>query len=431
MAQITNALFPQPREPSRLLAFTVLSRIALVNISSAIAAIFVSSPPRVRPNTDQDQQDKLDQIRDAKTVIFLNRDKYSEEWVDGERNGQGKHVFAHGDVYNGEWVLGKIHGQGKHVYADGSVYDGEWVLGKIHGKGKFISATGNVYDGDWVDSQKNGPGKCVYADGSVYDGEWVLGKIHGKGKFISATGNVYDGDWVDSQENGPGKCVYADGSVYDGEWVLGKKHGLGKYTYHNGDYIRGKWHQSSLLEITDSEVTKTLLFATNSIDSDAGGFPLCASSYLSEILQTVGLIKQEHSILLAKVAKALEFSPKIDVTQITSSIQNRDLTIIPAGWKEHAVVLVFYKDHLLICNRGQGAKDCSTKKFRIRPDLLSVNQINRIIQEKGNSYEKAEKYLYKELPDSLGASTDEEDRKLEIGLSTGGQQSRQLLVCLL
>ena len=319
MAQIANALFPQPHEHSRLLAFKVLSGIALVTISSAIAAIFAF--PAVSPDTHQDLQHKLDEIRDTKTVKFPNGDTYSGEWVKDERHGRGKCIYANGDVYDGEWVLGKTHGQGKYTYADGEEYNGEFA-----------------------DDEMRGRGKCIYADGDVYDGEW-----------------------------------------FDSYW-----HGQGIYTYDNGDYILGKWHQFDLLEITNSEVSKTLLFATNSM-SGTGAYGVCASLYLRRILQTVARIKNEESIILTRVANALEFSATIDATQITSSIKNGNLTIIPAGWNGHLVILVFYKDHLLISNRGQGAKDCSTKIFRICPDLLSVNQINRIIARQQSLYEYKQK----------------------------------------
>lgn len=36
--------------------------------------------------------------------------------------------------YIGDFVNGERHGHGKFVYASGAVYDGEWVCNKKHGK---------------------------------------------------------------------------------------------------------------------------------------------------------------------------------------------------------------------------------------------------------------------------------------------------------
>ena len=75
--------------------------------------------------------------------------KYSGEWKDGKRHGQGTLTSPDGAKYVGEWKDGKFHGQGTATYASGSKYVGEFKDGKRHGQGTYTFVDGTVDKGIW------------------------------------------------------------------------------------------------------------------------------------------------------------------------------------------------------------------------------------------------------------------------------------------
>ena len=45
---------------------------------------------------------------------------------------------SNGDVYDGEWINDQKSGYGKFIFANGNQYTGEFLNSKKHGKGVFI-----------------------------------------------------------------------------------------------------------------------------------------------------------------------------------------------------------------------------------------------------------------------------------------------------
>ncbi|MCX6989898.1 MAG: ankyrin repeat domain-containing protein [Chlamydiae bacterium] len=90
--------------------------------------------------------------------------------------------------------------------------------------------------------------------------------------------------------------------------------------------------------------------------------------------------------------------------EIAESIRKGNLTVIPAGFDEHAICLVFYQDMLFICNRGDGApKDETLRCFHIDPKKATPETINDITSMYDEDRAKALEYYHILLPCSLAS----------------------------
>ncbi|CAF1016231.1 unnamed protein product [Rotaria sordida] len=211
-------------------------------------------------------------------------DKYTGDWVDGVRTGQGVYVDGSGsryegqykdnkkhgkgtfvwgpdtkyadDKYTGDWVDDVRTGQGVYVYVGGSHYEGQYKYNKEHGKGTLVWGpdtkwAGDKYTGDWVDGVRAGQGVYVYAN-EQFSGQYKDNKEHGKGTFVWGpdtkwAGDKYTGDWVDGVRAGQGVYVYANGNRYEGQFKDGKLHGRGKMKYANGTIKEGMWSNNTFV----------------------------------------------------------------------------------------------------------------------------------------------------------------------------------------
>ena len=50
------------------------------------------------------------------TITWADGGKYTGEFKDGFKNGQGTYTFADGTKYVGEWQNGKRNGQGTYTF---------------------------------------------------------------------------------------------------------------------------------------------------------------------------------------------------------------------------------------------------------------------------------------------------------------------------
>ena len=233
--------------------------------------------------------------------------KYTGEWVNGKREGQGISILNDGSSYEGEWKKNLPNGQGimKIPYDYYSVkFIGKWNNGVPNGQGiikcfpegqknnsKFNT---KKYKGEWIDGFlkiKNDDGNKVYVSSetcAIYTGKLKKGGADGKGKMIFPHGKKYIGVWkndnfikgtaiyyngveytgefknnlpegkgtmIDADgnkfigqfKNGyPKKAtqIFLDGSKYIGEWKNGKAHGQGEMIYADGAKYVGQWSNS-------------------------------------------------------------------------------------------------------------------------------------------------------------------------------------------
>jgi hypothetical protein len=165
----------------------------------------------------------------GKGVCFLpNVGRYSGEFKDGMRHGQGNFYPAYGDNwvqnqgYRGEWKYDMRHGEGT-FYGDELTYEGEWEYDKWNGKGICYFRSGfetagsgreDEYSGEWKDGKRHGQGKERIKRNSnprilIYEGEWKDDKRSGKGRFYTSTegGWSYEGEWKDDKMNGQFKVI--------------------------------------------------------------------------------------------------------------------------------------------------------------------------------------------------------------------------------
>ena len=211
--------------------------------------------------------------------IVDNRLLFEGEYLNGERNGNGKDYFDNGKLYyEGEYSKGKMEGKGKEYYEDGGLrFEGEYKNGNEwngkgydksnnivyelkYGKG-FIKEYYNIgklyFEGEYMNGQKNGKGKEYYYDGELrFEGEFKDGKKwngkgydenkniiyelnngQGKVKYYGSNSEIeFEGEYVNGEKNGKGKEYNSGELDFEGEYLNGERNGIGK-EYENGKII--------------------------------------------------------------------------------------------------------------------------------------------------------------------------------------------------
>lgn len=111
----------------------------------------------------------------------------------------------------GTWVLperyegdlnsaGCRHGMGKLYYSNGDIYTGEWKEGQRHGEGSHVYAlTMKKYEGQWSGDVWCGRGTLTRADGSTLEGSFQEGRLHGVSKLTTPEGITVEAAWVDGK----------------------------------------------------------------------------------------------------------------------------------------------------------------------------------------------------------------------------------------
>jgi len=143
----------------------------------------------------------------------------------------GSYVYPSGHKYTGEWRDNKRHGQGTHTNTrtDGTKYVGEWKDNKKHGQGTLTwsnAKQGNgKYVGEWKDNQRH-RGTTSWKggkwDGNKYVGEYKWDKRHGKGTYTRTDGTKYVGGFKEDKRHGQGTLTHANGAISEGVWEYDK-----------------------------------------------------------------------------------------------------------------------------------------------------------------------------------------------------------------
>ncbi|XP_031699771.1 radial spoke head 10 homolog B isoform X1 [Anarrhichthys ocellatus] len=139
-------------------------------------------------NQDRTSWYKGDWVRNTREGWGVRRypsgNIYSGEWKNNLRHGEGTMRWLKlGQQYVGMWQNGVQHGRGTHVWvmrrADGSQYSqsnrytGDFVQGQRHGPGTLYYASGAIYEEEWRRDEKHGKAKFTFEDGHVVEGEFV------------------------------------------------------------------------------------------------------------------------------------------------------------------------------------------------------------------------------------------------------------------
>jgi len=82
--------------------------------------------------------------------------------------------------YTGDWKNGTRWGEGTTVWRNGTVYTGSYVNGWEQGLGSLKSdKSPRIYQGEFVGGQKHGKGVVTQPDGRRLKGTWSKGRIVG------------------------------------------------------------------------------------------------------------------------------------------------------------------------------------------------------------------------------------------------------------
>ena len=128
---------------------------------------------------------------------------YKGEWSEGKKCGIGKQIYREkvGDevrdigTYYGYWQDDKRHGEGVMTYRNKDVYSGEWKNGEKDGKGTYVfEKTGQKYVGLFMQGQMI-KGKWIYPNGTFFEGGFDNNKPKGQGCWSFANGNKVDGTY--------------------------------------------------------------------------------------------------------------------------------------------------------------------------------------------------------------------------------------------
>ncbi|NGX59942.1 MAG: Phosphocholine transferase AnkX [Chlamydiae bacterium] len=84
--------------------------------------------------------------------------------------------------------------------------------------------------------------------------------------------------------------------------------------------------------------------------------------------------------------------------EVAQRISNRQLTLIEAGWTDHAICLGFFGNYLAICNGGPGPYS-TIQLYKINPKLLTAEMIKQI--KKNRNQEMGLEFFYRILPSML------------------------------
>ena len=156
---------------------------------------------------------------------FKNEILYEGDFVNGEKNGNGKIIFEDGTIYEGNIEKGKFKGNGKMIWKNGYEYIGEFNGPILNGKGKLTGPEGDIYEGDFENNLFHGKGKYTfYKSGNEYEGDFQYGIKKGKGTFTCVNQYIYDGNWDNDlpcglgkltnwEKNGILKCIYRFGKI--------------------------------------------------------------------------------------------------------------------------------------------------------------------------------------------------------------------------
>jgi hypothetical protein len=166
---------------------------------------------------------------------------YGDECVEGDcQNGYGVMIFSTGHKFSGEFKDGMRYGEGVLLLPGGRKIVGVWENNEIK-KGTFSAADGTTYTGQWQYREREGQGTMTWPDGRKYTGGFENGLRHGKGTMIYPDGRKYVGDYKYGERTGNGTMTYPDGRKYTGEFKDGERTGRGKLIFPDGREVVGEF----------------------------------------------------------------------------------------------------------------------------------------------------------------------------------------------
>ena len=155
-------------------------------------------------------------------VLFMPVAAFGDECVEGDcANGKGTMAYSTGHKYTGEFKDGVRHGEGIMLMPGGRKMVGVWVDNQIR-EGTFTAPDGTIYEGQWEFRERNGRGTLTFPDGRKYVGEFKSGRRHGQGTMTWPDGRTYVGEFKQGERTGQGTMTYPDGKMVEGQFKNGE-----------------------------------------------------------------------------------------------------------------------------------------------------------------------------------------------------------------
>ncbi len=94
----------------------------------------------------------------------------------------GSYTYDDWSKYTGDFKDDKRHGQGSMVYPDGQKYTGGFVSDRREGAGVYTSPNGSTWTGEFKNDKPNGRGVLADKSGkALKEGVWINGVLSGQG----------------------------------------------------------------------------------------------------------------------------------------------------------------------------------------------------------------------------------------------------------
>lgn len=155
------------------------------------------------------------------TLVFDTGHKYTGEFKDGVRQGDGILLMPGGRKIIGVWENNEIV-SGTYTEPDGTVYEGQWMFRERNGRGTLTYPDGRTYTGDFKSDRRYGQGTMLFPDGRQYDGEFYQGQRTGLGTMSYPDGRRYSGEFKNGAISGQGTMHYPDGRKQEGMFSDGE-----------------------------------------------------------------------------------------------------------------------------------------------------------------------------------------------------------------
>jgi hypothetical protein len=214
------------------------------------------------------------------TFTFASGNKYSGQWKDSRRSGQGTEFFVNGNKYVGEFKNDKPNGQGTLYATNGAVINqGIWTDGNFVGSSQIQQAVATkteiekqsnlpVCQGSNIFKWRNCFGTYTFGSGDTYAGEWTDGKLNGQGAATWANGDKYVGEFKDHKLNGQGTQSFGNGDIYAGQFKEDEFNGFGAYIPYNdsiyvGYFYRGQRSGEGVLYLRNRKIEKQGFWSAN------------------------------------------------------------------------------------------------------------------------------------------------------------------------
>ena len=162
--------------------------------------------------------------------------------------------FKIGARYTGNYVEGKKNGEGVFLYPDGSKYDGSWINDLRNGWGTYTYPNGDTYEGEWYQGVRHGQGTYTYNEtGSHYEGTWFHGKMQDEGHLVHSN-HRYIGNFDENRPRGPGKYVFDSACVQLGKYVWKEEENQGEHEEDEAEIlVTPMWEGKQICAIEEEE----------------------------------------------------------------------------------------------------------------------------------------------------------------------------------